>query len=435
MIAGLAALCAGCTTGQTDSPGPQIPARTEGDSYSLRPSISDDGRLVAFESYGSNLVERDSNRAVDVFVHERSTGRTERVSVDSAGRQGDDNSWLARISGDGTVVAFVSQATNLVPGDTNATGDVFVHELESRRTLRVSVGPSSRQGDGHCRDPAPSRDGRFVAFSSMATNLVEGDGNACSDIFVHDRRTGETGRVSVAPGGGEANAGSTSPRISGDGNVIVFLSHATNLVPDDSNRQLDVFVHDRRQRSTVRVSVDSSGREADGHSDNPVISGDGRYVAFESWAGNLAEGDANRLPDVFVHDIGRHTTELASRTAGGAAANGQSRLPALSADGRFLAFTTWATDLASRRASNFSAILILDRETGRLESLTLAPSGEEANHDSSQGALSADGSLVVFPSKASNLVSGDSNGEADIFVHDLRTSGTSRVSVGLPSRR
>src|SRR5205814_1263965 len=196
---------------------------------------SADGRFVAFAAWARNLAPGDTNGFGDVFVHDRGTGVTERLSVDGAGTEANDTIHQPAISADGRFVAFVSAATNLVPGDTNGLSDVFVHDRRTRRTERVSVDSAGTQADGASASPALSADGRFVAFSSSATNLVPGDTNGQADVFVHDRRTGTTERVSVDSAGTGANGWSERPSISADGRFVAFCSYATNLVPRDTN--------------------------------------------------------------------------------------------------------------------------------------------------------------------------------------------------------
>src|SRR5207249_1268748 len=213
------------------------------------PALSADGRFVAFGSDATNLVAGDTNGTTDVFVHDRQTGTTERVSVASGGgTQGNGKSGgffaFPALSADGRFVAFQSDATNLVAGDTNGTTDVFVHDRQTATTERVSV-------NGFSAGPALSADGRFVAFHSTGSNLVAGDTNGATDVFVHDRQTGTTERVSGASDGTQGNDASAGPALSADGRLVAFHSSATNLVAGDANRAYDVFVHDRAVSTTT----------------------------------------------------------------------------------------------------------------------------------------------------------------------------------------
>src|SRR5438093_242361 len=292
---------------------------TEANGASLSSALSADGRFVAFDSAATDLVAADTNGVSDVFVHDRQTGATERVSVASGGAQGDGSSgrigfaFPPALSADGRFIAFVSSATSLVAGDTNGATDVFVHDRQTGTTERVSVGSGGgTQGTGNSGGffafPALSGDGRLVAFQSDATNLVAGDTNGATDVFVHDRQTGTTERVSVASGGRQGNGTSAGPALSADGRFVAFYSTATNLVAGDTNGATDVFVRDRQTGTTERASVASGGTQGNGSSAGPVLSADGGLVAFHSTATNLVAGDANGAYDVFVHDRAVSTT-------------------------------------------------------------------------------------------------------------------------------
>ena len=235
-----------------------------------------------------------------MFVHDTVTGTTTRVSVDSTGTQANSSSIDPAISADGRYIAFESSASNLVPGDTNSDVDVFVHDTVTGTTTRVSVDSTGTQANSQSFDPAISADGRHITFGSNATNLVPGDTNGRTDVFVHDAVTGTTTRVSVDSTGTQANSSSFDPAISADGRHITFESSASNLVPGDTNISPDVFVHDTLTGTTTRVSVDSTGTQANGNSFEPAISADGRHIAFESFASNLVPGDTNSTTDVFV---------------------------------------------------------------------------------------------------------------------------------------
>ena len=229
-------------------------------------------------------------------------GTTTRVSVDSDGLEVDGASFRPAVSADGRYVAFASSATNLVPGDTNGRDDVFVHDRQTRQTTRVSVASNGTQASADSGLPALSADGRYVAFASVATTLVPGDTNGVGDIFVHDRQTRQTTRVSLRSNGAQANGSSGNPSLSANGRFVAFSSYATNLVSGDTNSQVDVFVHDRQTRRTTRVSVRSNGAQANGQSDAPALSADGRYIGFTSEATNLVSQDTNGYRDIFLRD-------------------------------------------------------------------------------------------------------------------------------------
>src|SRR5258706_1926376 len=279
----------------------------QANNSSFPESISNDGRYVAFASNASNLVSGDADGLGDIFVHDMQTGITILASVDSSDAKGNNISIGPSISGNGRYVAFASIATNLVLGDTNGALDLFVHDMQTGTTTRVSVDSSGIQANGPSNstdgtyDSFISTDGRYVAFESFATNLVPNDTNGMDDIFVRDLQTGITTRVSVDSSGAQGNGSSIFPALSGDGRYIAFRSYATNLVSDDTNGKDDIFVHDMQTGVTTRVSVDLNGVQANNRSYNAAISADGQYTAFDSDATILVPSDTNSATDVFMH--------------------------------------------------------------------------------------------------------------------------------------
>jgi Tol biopolymer transport system component len=418
---------------------------TQGDLPSANPSISADGRFVAFGSEAGDLVPGDTNARGDVFVHDRQTGQTTRVSVASDGTQANEGSGLPAISADGRFVAFVSGATNLVPGDTNALVDVFVHDRQTGQTTRVNVASDGTQAGGRSlggTDPSISADGRFVAFHSDASNLVPADTNTCAslpsippgecpDVFVHDLQTGQTTRVSVASDGTQGDDQSFSAAISADGRFVTFVSLAGNLVPGDTNALIDVFVHDRQTGQTSRVSVSSDGTQATGPSSDPSISADGRLVAFTSEAGDLVPHDTNgrtspgQGQDVFVHDSQAGQTIRVSVASRGHQGNGPSLTPSISADGRFVSFSSDATNLVPHDSNRIEDVFVHDRQTGTTVRASIASDGTQATgiaglfDFSTDPSVSADGRFVAFSSSATNLVPADANGSTDVFLRQL----------------
>ncbi len=374
LVAALAAPVAGQATERVsvDSSGAQ------GNSSSEYPSISADGRYVAFESSASNLVIGDTNGYRDVFVRDHQSGTTERVSVSSGGVEGNGPSYNPSISAEGCFVAFWSYARDLVSGDTNGTGDVFVRDRQSDTTERVSVDSSEAQGNGQSQYPSISADGRFVAFESSASNLFSGDTNGNYDIFVRDRQSGTTERVSVNSLEVQANGDSYSPSISADGRYVAFWSFATNLVIGDTNGIPDVFVRDRQSGTTELVSVDSGGAQGNSFSESPSISADGCYVAFWSSATNLIGGDTNLSREVFVRDRQSGTTERVSVDSLGAQGNNQSSDPSISADGRYVAFWSNATNLVSGDTNGTHDVFVRDRCSSAATSATFSGDGINA---------------------------------------------------------
>lgn len=457
----------------------------EANSQSGLATVSADGRYVAFMSDADNLVENvDENEnacfylnCFDVFVHDRATGVTELVSVSSAEEQGNGFSGPPTISGDGHYVAFWSGASNLVPGDGNGAGDVFVRDRLTGTTERVSVSSSGKEGkagvpyeedQGPANTPSVSisSDGRYVAFASHLEGLVPHDENTCvdataftgagflsnyplpgtpvpgpavffpcRDIFVRDRVKHTTERVSVSSDGVESNGDSSSAFISSNGRYVAFASDADNLVAQDDNRYRDVFVHDRATGLTDLVSLSSKGAQAHGQSGgigergHATISDDGRYVAFISNAPDLVEDDTTFLSDVFLRDRAKRTTTWVSRTAAspGGIRKWEGSHASISPDGRYVAFTHLEPRPNRSDPNEIQEIFLYDRLTATTTRVSVPTSGEEANglfmHEPE---ISADGHFVVFHSDASNLSGDDdrdTNEEKDVFIHELPWTG------------
>jgi Tol biopolymer transport system component len=365
-------------------------------------------------------------------------GVTERVSISSQGTAGDNDSLLVAVSANGRFVAFVSLASTLVPGDTNGTSDVFVRDRVSGTTERVSVNGRGRQSTGgdaggvldtNWGPPAISADGRYVAFASTATNLVKGDRNQVADVFVRDRVASTTERVTMVNRKLEANGESSQPAISPDGRFVAFASFADNLVPGDTNFTGDVFVVDRTGGGPQRVSVSDTGQQGENRSESPSISADGRFVAFTSSSDSLVPGDLDGASDVFVRDRAAGTTQGISvaPTASGFGATSSS--PAITPDGRFVAFDSWEPDLVAGDTNNSFDVFVRERATGALERVSVSSAGVEGDDWSLAPSISSNGNLVALHSFADNLVSGDNNFDFDVFVRDRAAGTTVRASV------
>jgi uncharacterized repeat protein (TIGR01451 family) len=356
-------------------------------------------------------------------------GFTELDSVSSAGMQGNQDSELPTVSADGRFVAFASLSDNLVPGDTNGAADIFVRDRLVGTTERISVSSTGAQANAHSGlldgmgGPSISADGRYVAFDSEASNLIKGDTNGAIDVFVHDRLTGTTERVSVASDGTQGNDSSTHASISADGNRVAFGSFANNLVQPDTNFAQDVFVHDRTTGTTVRVSDAPDGSQGNNWSFSPDLDGHGHVVVFDSFASNLG-GDPNATVQVFLRDLDTGVLEPISAAPGSTDFLENSNDGRISPDGRYVVFDQRSSTVAPR------SIVLLDRMTGTREIDSVNDAGMSGNDDSSNPVVSADGRFVSFASFASNLVSEDTNGRYDVFVRDRRASTTRRVSVG-----
>ena len=394
---------------------------TQGNARSSMPAISADGRYVAFESSADNLVSADTNGCADIFVHDRQANQTTRVSVSSSGEQGDARSYTPSISADGRYVAFGSEASNLVGDDTNGCADVFVHDRQTGWTRRVSVSSDGTEANAssawpHERGLSISADGRDVAFDSYASNLVEGDSNSRQDVFVHDRTTGESTLVSVDSDGHQFWDGSWHPSISSCGSFVAFDSVWYTFITD-TNWTHDVFVHNRWTGETDYVSIATDGTIGDSWSKVPSISANGRYVAFESNATNLVPHDSNGWPDIFVHDCWEEETMRVSVASDGTQADWDSQTPSISANGRYVAFASHATNLVPNDTNYSYDVFVHDLLTGETTRVSIAGNGEQGAVGAAYApAASSDGQHIAFGSTFDNLVSGDANGCSDVFV-------------------
>ena len=371
-------------------------------------------------------------------------GVTVPISLDPTGTvTGNDSSLYSDMTPDGRFVAFVSAASNLVPGDTNNVGDVFVRDRRTGVTERVSLGIKGAEGNGDSNflgiatDPSISDDGRYVAFKSEASNLVRGDRNNVTDVFVRDRVAGTTERVSVDNAGNEAAGGGDDPAISPDGRYVAFVT--TDF---DANFHNDIFMRDRVAGTTVSISVAFDGGETQNGSDGPVVGlrPAGPVVAFSSSADNLVVDDGNGAPDVFVRDLSGATpaTERISVTSDEQPpvhAVGQgSRSPAITSDGRYVAFSSDAVNFTSpAQTGPFMDIFVRDRQAGTTVLASPDSAGGEADAESEGPDISPDGRFVSFSSFANDLVAGPNDLDIfrlqDAFVHDRTAGSTELVSV------
>jgi Tol biopolymer transport system component len=382
------------------------------------PSLSDDGQVVVFDSGGTELVPVDANGPVgDVFVRDLASGVTELVSLSSSGIQANGVSYFGRITPDARFVCFVSAANNLViPSDPDSYDDVFRRDLLVGTTIKASLSISGSP-DGASGNCDISDDGSRIVFTSAASNLVEGDANGLQDIFVRDLAAGATLLVSRGLGGGSGNGDSFQPKISGDGLWVVFGSAASDLVPGDTNGQYDVFRCELATGALERLSESSAGQQGNGASTDPVVSRDGRITVFASSATNLVSGDTNGWKDLFAHDALRGTTELVSQSQAGALANYSSFHAAISADGRYVAFTTGATNLTAPPTFMPGCVALLDRDSGAIQAASFSRCSVPLDQ-LVMPEISPDGSLVAFVSAAAHAVADDVNSHYDVFVHD-----------------
>ncbi|BFU46961.1 TolB family protein [Krasilnikovia sp. MM14-A1004] len=378
-------------------------------------AVSDDGRFTVFSSNATDLVPGDTNGAWDVFLRDSVADVTTRLSVSSSGEQTTRGSYSGEpsMSADGRYVVFISRAPNLVADDTNDAYDVFLRDTVAGTTTRVSLPETGGQAGTESSRPAISADGRFVAFESWAP-LVAGDTDTRPDVYLRDLTTGRTVLVSESFDGSplqDDGYGFDNLSVTSGGRYIAFDSGATNLVAGDTNGKTDSFVRDLQTGTTVRTSVSGSGAQADASSYGTSISADGRYVAFTSLAKNLVPGVTEGRYQAYVRDLVEGTTTLASVRDGVAYDDDFTEFARISADGRHVAFQVY-----SAKDPHPLGIFIRDLDAQTTRRVTLTPAGGYPNGESWGGRFSRNGKHLVFKSEASDLVDGDTNNAKDIFV-------------------
>jgi Tol biopolymer transport system component len=424
MIAVVAVISSGCAWTQrvsVDSAGNQS------DSPSVLDSISGDGRYVVFETLGA-LVAGDTNGASDVYVRDTLAGTTTRISVATDGTGADAGSFNGDISPDGRYVAFESLATNLVAGAPDTTSEVFVRDTVSGTTMLVTVGVGGAPANGDSFNPSISADGQWVAFDSYATNLVAGDTDNVRDVFSRNMVVHTTFRESNGWFDTQPNGPSSGPQITDDGAVVFFNSDASNLKipstitdPDvrDSNGVGDVFWGSTgTDTRNFRISGGDGADQANGRSEITSRPASGSwFVAFVSEATNLVPGDTNGRRDVFLYSLASDQTTRVSVTGTGAQSAGPSDSPAVSGDGRYVAFSSSATDLVPGDTNDAIDVFVRDTVGGTTSRVSVTATGaQSAGGDSAVPAISADGRSVAFTTGAANLVAKDTNHENDVVV-------------------
>ncbi len=388
-------------------------------------TVTADDRYLVFASAGGGLVAGDTNGAYDVFIEDRASGAVTRLSTDAAGGEADGDSKRPRVTPGGGLVVFQSDADNLVPGDTNGAVDIFVKDVATGAITLVSRAADGTQGDGDSTEATISADGRYVAFRSLADNLVPGDDNGEMDVFWRDLETGATMRVSAGAGGRGGGGGDLyGPWISADGRYVAFESAAADLVPGDTNGVYDIFVRDTQGGEIKRASTGAGGEQANEMSVYPSLSADGRYVLFRSIASNLVPGDdvecryesaVYSCSDVFVKDTQTGEIRMVSTNAAGEQADASSFDPVISADGRYAAFSSTAGNLVPGTGGEIQ-VFRKDIAGGDVALASRTSRGAAGNDWSVTPYFSYDGAWLAFESLAGNLAPGDDNGVADAFL-------------------
>jgi Tol biopolymer transport system component len=412
----------------------------QSDGVSANPTISGDGRFVAFQSTATNISPRATDGTQQIYVLDRKTGSVELISRNRALAAGNEASAGPAISLDGRFVTFFSNAENLVRDDTNEQRDVFVFDRLTRRIERVSVSSRGEQGTGEDdseedehggreanegHPPSISAEGRFVVFWTGLNGLVGADHDDVVDVFVRDRWLQRTRRISTGLGGAPADGPSRRAGISGVGNLIVFDSRATNLVPGDTNGKSDIFAFDLVRGRLKKLSHAFDGGQANDDSLEPHADFSGRIVTFASWASNVVATDVNGTCDAFVVDRATSEVEMVSLASDGSQLPTPTFEAGPSPDGRYVTLMT-VKDLFPLVTAN---LYVFDRRTKQLELLNVNSQGQPGDPlvigslaepliDPSVPVMSIGARSVVFWSTAANLVAGDSNGVGDVFIRE-----------------
>ncbi|MBA3532293.1 MAG: PD40 domain-containing protein [Ardenticatenales bacterium] len=419
-------------------------AEAQGNNDSLEGEVSPDGLYVAFSSDATNLVPNDTNAQKDVFLRNRPTGTTVLISASTTGGTSNGLSQNPSVSERGGFVVFESSATNLVASDGNAaTTDIFRRNVGTGQTELISVSSAEVQGDGESNNPHISPDGRYVVFESSASNLVPNDTNSRQDVFLRDTVAGTTELISFnATNTGGGNNDSSDARVTPDGRHVVFISFASNIVDGDTTlcgtfSCGDAFVRDRETNTTDRVSLTNTGGQPASTVSHPDISADGRYVVYSTSANNIVTNDNNTSPDVFLYDRTNDSVRRVSVSNTGVEGNDWSVEPVISADGVWIAYKSWASNLVSGDTNAKADIFRVGRTTGVAEIVSVTTTGVLSNDHSEDPSISSNGLRVAFESFATNLAP-DTNGVKDVFLRnygddaaDLTPSITPTSAVSL----
>ena len=387
--------------------------------------ISADGRFVVFQSEAGNLVANDFNGQYDIFRRDLQAGVTALVSVGTSGNSAGGLGLSPAVSGDGRYVVWSSNAANVIVGDTNGTWDIFLRDMSSGVTTRISLNGNGSQALLRSDQPRITPDGRYVTFESDA-DLIAADTNGLKDCYEFDRNTGVLALVSSSSTGTLGNSISYAAQPSDDGRFVCFFSSASNLVLGDTNNYADVFWKDMQTGTLLRVNVSSAGAQANNESIWPSISGDGQTVTYCSVANNLVAGDSNGQFDVFAYDVPAGATTRLNLQPNGAQANSYVHSPtALTPDGRFVIYASLSSTLVPGDLNGFQDIFIRDRQLLVTKRVSFGFDGSETNSDNFVPHMSEDMRVITYTSTASNIVPGDTNGFRDIFASTIGGDFTS----------
>lgn len=387
-----------------------------GSSDTPQITSSADGRYVVFSSVATNLVTNDTNAKSDIFIRDRQSGTTTRISVQNDGTQVNGDSRNPSISAAGDLVVFESDATNLVTDDANGFTDIFLFNRGTSTVTLISRRDPATPSNNNSGSPVISADGLFVAYHSDATNLILNDTNTAKDVFLYDVTGGTTTRVSERTTGIESDGASSNPAISADGSAVVFQSDATNLIVNDTNSFTDIFLFESAGPSLSRVSLRFNGNEANGDSTAPAVSDDGQIVAYQSDATDLVTNDSNGFTDIFVYDVGAATTQRVSVDTLGTDTNGNSFAPRLSETGQYVVFRSEASDVVTNDTNAMIDVFVADRVAADTARVSVRSTGLQSTGNSLSSALNNNANFVAFLTSATDLATADTNAFNDVYV-------------------
>lgn len=421
---------------QADAPGLTfvVSVNSDGepaDNNSYANDISGNGRYVVFGSFASNLINPSPGYWDLLYVRDNQTGQIDLVSVRDDRSIVQNGAEQPTISGDGRYVAFLSDDPWLMP-EANYTRQVYVRDRVAGTNAIASVSNTGEPGDNAATGAEIAANGRYVVFASEATNLAPHDSDYLSDVFVHDLQTGQTARVSEAPDGTPGDGPSGNARISDDGNIIVYTSSATNLVAGDTNGEFDIFIYDRPADRTTRVEI--AQHSALGIPGDPAVSGNGRYVAFSTSLGTLTGEEDGARWDVFVYDRQGGAIERVSLDSEDNVppVGEDSYAPEISYDGRYISFVSTGQLTAEETIPSWPYAYLRDRVAGTTELISVGVNGASSveTYQEDASPLSADGRFVVFRSNWPTVVGEDYGGDG-VYVRDRAPETTSFAIAGI----
>ncbi|MGB0953640.1 MAG: TolB family protein [Planctomycetota bacterium] len=405
------------------------PSFLEANAGSHSPSFSADGRFVAFASRADNLFPGDTNGFEDIFLRDRKTGEVLLLSASLVGALGNGDSSEPSLSANGRYIAFSTLSSSFDSRDQNGLRDIYLHDRKWGWTALKSLGPASTFADAPCTEPVISADGDFLAFTTASTAFDSADTNGFEDVYFVEYTVFGPQRMSLSTSGALANGPSGEAAVSREGRFVVFMSHADNLVPGDLNQEPDIFLRDRQLNTTTLISRTVAGVPGNQASGAPFLSTDGDWIGFHSDASDLVPGDTNQQRDVFLFHRPTETMTRVSVDSSGGESNGGSSNPQVSANGRFVAFLSHATNLVGNDQNGHFDVFLHDTLTGQTTRMNRNGAGVEADRHTFDLAISSNGAHVGFSSDARNLVPGDTNQVSDVFVrtHGLMESEDSVV--------